>query len=100
MGKNINYIKKNAKQHTNRLPNAKHIMLTDGRIIISIVGGASGLYGDFKTTFEVAIIDTLNGEFITKFFVPDISDDVIPYMSSEELENLIETLFPKGFREH
>jgi hypothetical protein len=37
----------------------------------------------------VAIFDKENNEFITKFFYPDILDDVIAYMSKEDLEVLI-----------
>lgn len=56
---------------------------------ISIVGGRNGLYGDFVETFEVAIIDNRTREFITKQIFPDAYDDVLPYLSSEEVENII-----------
>lgn len=55
------------------------------RFVLSIVGGATGLYGDFKETFEVAIIDKKNGEFVTKMFEPDATDDVMGYLSADEV---------------
>ena len=66
-------------------------ILTDV-IEFSIVGGAPGLYGDFDKTFEVAIFDVQTGEFMTRFFHPEGGDDVIPYMSGEELEELVNRL--------
>lgn len=60
----------------------------DGRVTFSIVGGARGLYGDFVKTFEVAIFNDETGEFMTRFFYPE-SDYVIGYMSSKELEVLV-----------
>lgn len=79
----------------------KHPAVSNGRITqignnkleISIVGGSRGLYGDFVNDFEIAIFDKENGEFITKFFYPDASDDVIGYMSEEDLEVLLNKLF-------
>lgn len=61
-------------------------------IEISIVGGRQGLYGDFEDDFEVAIFDNQSGEFKTRFFFPEISDDVIPYFSGEKLEQLVNQL--------
>lgn len=59
----------------------------------SIVGGATGLYGDFIDDFEVAIIDNESGEFVTKFFYPEASDDVIGYMLGDDLANLVNKVF-------
>ena len=53
---------------------------------LSIVGGRTGLYGDFDKTFEVAIFDLESKNFITRFFYPEGSDDVIGYMSGEDVE--------------
>jgi hypothetical protein len=55
------------------------------RFILSIVGGSSGLYGDFKDTFEVAVIDKKTGDFVTKLFEPEATDDVIGYLPAEEV---------------
>jgi hypothetical protein len=61
----------------------------NNNVEFSIVGGARGLYGDFINDFEVAIFDKENGEFVTKFFYPEASDDVIGYMSGKSVESLI-----------
>jgi hypothetical protein len=73
----------------------RHTLFGNKNIQISIVGGDSGLYGDFKDTFEIAIFDTQNGEFMTRFFCPEADDDVIPYMSAKRLEELVNSLFKK-----
>ena len=67
-------------------------------IEFSIVGGRSGLYGDFKDDFEVAVIDKKNGEFVTKFFKPELNDDVVGYMKKEDLEEFVNQIFKKGFQ--
>jgi hypothetical protein len=61
----------------------------NNNVEFSIVGGASGLYGDFIDYFEMAIFDTQSGEFVTKFFYPEAGDDVVGYMSGEDLEVLL-----------
>lgn len=60
---------------------------------ISIVGGTKGLYGDFNETFEVAILDTKNRNFVTVFFFPDNGEDVVGHMGGEQLEEFINSLF-------
>lgn len=67
----------------------------DGRIEFSIVGGARGMYGDFITTFEVAIIDLTTKSFITKFFYPDAGGDVIGYMSAKKVEELVNSVIKR-----
>jgi hypothetical protein len=67
-------------------------------IEFSIVGGRSGLYGDFIDDFEVAVIDKKNGEFVTKFFKPELNDDVVGYMKKEDLEEFVNQIFKKGFQ--
>jgi hypothetical protein len=76
--------------------NGRHTRLTNGLIEVSIVGGRNGLYGDFKETFEVAIFDSTNRQFKTKFFFPENGDDVFPYMESEELESFVNNIFKDG----
>jgi hypothetical protein len=75
-----------------------HHFIKDGRVTrilnndveFSIVGGADGLYGDFINNFEVAVLSKKNKEFITKSFYDDsLVDDVIGYMSGEDLEELL-----------
>lgn len=55
------------------------------RFVLSIVGGARGLYGDFKEDFEVAIIDKNTKEFVTKMFEPDATDDVMGYIPADRV---------------
>jgi hypothetical protein len=65
------------------------------KIEFSIVGGDRGLYGDFDTTFEVAIFDRVTNQFLTKFFYDRANDDVIPYMSASEVEKLVNSTIKK-----
>jgi len=71
----------------------RHTNIGNDKIEFSIVGGARGLYGDFVNDFEIAIRDKENGEFITRFFYPYANDDVIGYMSGEDLESLLNKVF-------
>lgn len=71
---------------------ARRTRIVTDAIEFSIVGGGKGLYGDFEDSFEVAIFDVQSGEFMTRFFHPEGNDDVIPYMSGEELETLVNRL--------
>jgi hypothetical protein len=74
----------------------RHTRISNEYVEFSIVGGATGLYGDFINTFELAIFNKDNGEFITKFF--NNNDDIIPYMSKENLLELVNNVFRKGFQ--
>ena len=85
-----------AKPHP--LDGGKMTRLYNDEIEFSIVGGRSGLYGDFENNFEVAIIDKKSGDFITKFFYPEGSDDVIGYMKLEDVEKLVNQVLGKGFQ--
>jgi hypothetical protein len=85
-----------AKPHP--LDGGKMTRLHNKEIELSIVGGRSGLYGDFENDFEVAVIDRKNGEFVTKFFKPELSDDVIGYMKKEDLEEFANQICQKGFQ--
>jgi hypothetical protein len=98
----IEDIKKWSKPH----PLANVISLKDRRggrisrfgnkeIEFSIVGGGQGLYGDFDKTFEVAIFDRKSNDFVTRFFYPEGSDDVIPYMESSEVEKLVNSVIKR-----
>jgi len=71
---------------------ARRTRILSDAIEFSIVGGATGLYGNFDDTFEVAIFDNQTGEFMTRFFYPEGNDDVIPYMGGKELEELVNKL--------
>jgi hypothetical protein len=69
----------NARQYTEKI----------GNYTLSIVGGCSGLYGNFKNTFEVALIDDNTGEFVTgKFSSSAKSDDVLGHANIDEINDL------------
>ena len=87
----INQIKDWSSPHPIGNGGKRTRIVTDA-IEFSIVGGAKGLYGDFQDSFEVAIFDNQSGEFMTRFFHPEGNDDVIPYMSGAELEDLVNRL--------
>ena len=94
----IKDIKKWSKPHPNShftKGNAKQTRIGNGKVEFSIVGGDIGLYGDFETTFEVAIFDIQTNEFITRFFYPQTSDDVISYMSPSDLEELVNSVIKR-----
>jgi hypothetical protein len=80
------------------LNGGKITRIYNDEIEASIVGGVSGLYGDFKNDFEIAIFDRKNDEFITKFFYPYNNDDVVGYIKGEELVEGLNKMFGKGFQ--
>jgi len=76
----------------------KKVTLENDNFIVSIVGGRQGLYGDFEKDFEIAIIDKVSDDFVTKMFVQS-HDDVLAYQSIEEVSKVIDMVFSKtGFR--
>ena len=79
------------------LGEGRQIRITDGKIIASIVGGRYGLYGDFVDTFELALMDYENNQFITKKYFP-LNDDVIGWMSKTDLETFLNEIFTDGFQ--
>ena len=98
----IEDIKKWSKPH----PLANVISLKDRRggrvsrfgnkeIEFSIVGGGTGLYGDFDKTFEVAIFDRKSNDFVTRFFYPEATDDVLPYMDGDKVEELVNSVIKR-----
>lgn len=87
-----------SKPHPNGLLGARQTILFNERYKLSIVGGAIGLYGDFKEDFEVAIMTPDSTAFITKFFSDDNDDDVIAYLSADKTQDLVNKLFPKDFQ--
>jgi hypothetical protein len=88
----------NSKPHPNMMEGARQTILKDDNVVLSIVGGARGLYGDFEKDFEIAILDTTSREFVTKYYVADASDDVLAYQDSEQVEYVANLLFKKGFQ--
>ena len=80
------------------IDDGKRVVLENDNLILSIVGGRPGLYGDFEKDFEIAILDKSTDEFITKMFVTS-NDDVLAYQDIEKVSEIIEMLFSKtGFR--
>lgn len=62
-----------------------------GSVILSIVGGGDGLYGDFIETFEVGLINSKTNKFVTRNFYGG-EDDVLPFISKDELQKIIDLL--------
>ena len=77
-----------SKEHPS-LKNGRITRIGNSNVEFSIVGGTLGLYGDLINNFEVAIFDKESGDFVTKFFYPEATDDVIGYMPGEELETMV-----------
>lgn len=91
----IDFIKDNCKPHP--VSEGKQTLIHNGKYILSIVGGRQGLYGDFENDFELAILDPVTKEFITKLFF-DSNDDVVGYASAEEVERIANLLFKDNFQ--
>ena len=87
-----------SKPHPNQMEGARQTVLMDDNIILSIVGGGRGLYGDFEKDFEMAIMEKSSGNFVTKYYVDSASDDVLAYQEKEQVEYLANLLFKKGFQ--
>ena len=73
--------------------NARHTRIRNNKVEVSIVGGGKGLYGDFEEDFEIAVIDLQTKKFVTKFFKPNLNDDVIGYVNRTEMEELLNSIF-------
>lgn len=80
------------------LEGGKMTRLYNEEIEFSIVGGRSGLYGDFVDDFEVAVLDRKTGDFRTRFFKPELSDDVIGYMSKDDMVEMLNQILKTGFQ--
>jgi hypothetical protein len=97
------HIIKNSKPHGMSLngigvyKDARQYTETIGEYTLSIVGGCSGLYGDFRNTFEVALIDESTGKFVTGKYSPSTkSDDVLGYATIDEINDLYFNIPRKG----
>jgi hypothetical protein len=76
---------------------ARQYTETIGEYTLSIVGGCSGLYGDFRNTFEVALIDESTGKFVTgKYSSSTKSDDVLGHATIDEINDLYFNIPRKG----
>ena len=84
------YVISNSKPHSvmsDIYPEARQYKESVGNYLLSIVGGANGLYGDFLDTFEVAVIDESDGRFVTGLFSKR-GDDVLAYASLDEINEI------------
>ena len=83
-----------------------HPMMEGGRqtifetplLKISIVGGRNGLYGDFKETFEVAILEKKTSKFMSNYFYPELSEssgDTMPWLNKEQTLKVVNELIKK-----
>ncbi len=70
----IDYIKKHSQPHD--VSGGRRINLYNDKYILSIVGGAQGLYGDFEEDFEIAIIDPTTKDFSDSDFLLAMGDPV------------------------
>jgi hypothetical protein len=80
------------------LDGGKMTRIYNNEIEFSIVGGRSGLYGDFENDFEVAILDRKTGDFRTRFFKPELSDDVVGYMPKNDVVEFLNQILGKSFQ--
>ena len=78
------FIKRKSRTHPIR---GRMFTMEIGNYILSIVGGAMGLYGDFENDFEVALIDKNTNKFVTSFFARR-GDDVLGYATIDEINDL------------
>ena len=76
----------------------RQLLITNNKIVLSAIGGFRGVSGDFKETFEVAIMNKRNGKFVTQFYCENSEYDVIPFMSKKDLLELMNRLFYNGFQ--
>lgn len=86
-----------SKPHRNGM-GGRQTVITNGKIDISIVGGAQGLYGDFYETFEIAFFDKETQEFVTKYVIAEANDDVIGYVPRNEIEEIVNRIFEDNFQ--
>jgi hypothetical protein len=80
------------------LDGGKMTRIYNDEIEFSIVGGRSGLYGDFENDFEVAILDRKTGDFRTRFFKPELSDDIVGYMPKNDVVEFLNQILGKSFQ--
>ncbi len=74
--------------HPNGLGGVQCKIKTDNGYTISIVGGGIGLYGDGKTTFEVAVWEGDNGDWVRL----SPYDDVKGYVDKDDMDFILNQL--------
>lgn len=88
----IEHIIKNSKPHPTSLmggeyKSARQYVEQVGDYTLSIVGGGQGLYGNFKNSFEVALIDNVNGDFVTGKYSSK-GDDVLGWAGIDDINEI------------
>jgi hypothetical protein len=88
----IEYIIKNSKPHSMSLmggeyKSARQYVEQVGDYTLSIVGGGQGLYGNFKNSFEVALIDNTNGDFVTGKYSSK-GEDVLGWAGIDDINEI------------
>ena len=63
-----------------------------GKYHVSVVGGRQGLYGDFETTFELAVIDQKSGDFVTQKLIPSADGEVMGWVDKEQLMDIVNSI--------
>lgn len=95
----IEHIQKNALMHPMSVEGffsgAQQYKEVIGDYEISIVGGDERLYGDFVTTFEVAVIDSKTHEFVTESFSKKAYGGVLPHGSIEDVNEVYNNVYSK-----
>jgi hypothetical protein len=91
MNKNLNFL-----PHPNGLGGVQCKIKTDNGYTISIVGGGIGLYGDGKTTFEVAAWEGDNGEWIKL----SPYNDVIGHVAIDTVHQIIDDISNGVFKQY
>ena len=74
--------------HPNGLGGVQCKIKTDNGYTISIVGGGIGLYGDGKTTFEVAVWEGDIGDWVKL----STYDDVIGHVTIDTVHQIIDNI--------
>lgn len=83
------------KSQQHPMGEGKMVRYETPQLIISIVGGRRGLYGDFNKSFEVAIIDKKSGDFISDKLYSEYCDgsgEIMPYITREQMLKVVNEL--------
>lgn len=92
---NFDFILKNSRDH---LLGGKILRIETGKLIISIVGGRTGFYGDFENDFEVAILHQETRSMITSMFFDTNGDDVAGFVPKDDVIDFLQKFLKEGFR--
>lgn len=68
-----------------------HTDLQVGQFVVEICGGSEGQFGDFKTTFQLAVFDK-KGKNVTQVVVPSAKENVLKWVDTEEVVEIINAI--------